>query len=135
MNMIRTGLFGMLVASSTLLSGCNLVQETLGIGPGKGTMQINYTGVQGFDSNAVITGSEFNKRLFDDGTGYKASYDLKAGTYAISASSIQGYTAYVSVSQTNGNITHVESNSASLEANQVVFVKISYAKIPVVVIP
>ena len=135
MNIIHAGLFGMILASSTLLSGCNLVQETLGIGPGKGTMQVSYTGVQSFDSNVVIMGSEFNKRLFDDGTGYKASFDLKAGTYTISASSIQGFTAYVSVSQTNGNITHVESNSAAIEANQVVLVKISYAKIPVVIAP
>ena len=135
MKIIRAGLFALFMSSSILLSGCNLVQETLGIGPGKGTMQLNYTGVQGFDSNVVITGSEFNKRLFDDGTGYKTSYDLKAGTYTISASSIGGYNAFVSVSQTNGNMTHIESNSASLEANQVVLVKISYAKIPVVVIP
>lgn len=135
MNIIRTALFGMLVALGGLLSGCNLVQDTLGIGPGKGTLQISYTGVQGFDSNVVIMGSEFNKRLFDDGTGYKANYDLKAGTYTISASSIQGYNAFVSVSQTNGNMTHIESNSAALEANQVVFVKISYTKIPVVVAP
>ena len=135
MKMIRTGLLGMFIASSTLLSSCNLVQETLGIGPGKGTMQVNYTGVQGSDSNVVIAGSEFNKRLFDDGTGYKANYDLKAGIYTISASSIQGYNAFVSVSQTNGNITHIQTNSAALEANQVVLVKISYAKIPVAVIP
>lgn len=135
MNIIRAGLFGMLVTSSILLSGCNLVQETLGIGPGKGTMQVSYTGVQGFDSNVVIMGSEFNKRLFDDGSGYKSSFDVKAGMYTISASSIQGFNAYVSVSQTNGNITHIESNTASLEANQVVLVKISYAKIPVVVAP
>jgi hypothetical protein len=129
MNIFRRCLFAIMIASSSLLVGCNLIQDTLGIGPGKGTLQISYTGVLGFDSKASIIGSDFNKQLFDDGTGYKSAYELKVGTYSISASAIPGYTAYVSVSQANGNITHVESNSASLEANQVVFAKISYAKI------
>jgi hypothetical protein len=117
------------IALALALSGCGLIQDTLGLTPPPGAINLEITGPLNSEITVTVSGAEYSNRFTDDGTGFTTALSLKPGTYTISASAQTGFAAQVSVTQKNGNSTRLEAQTINLESNALTGVRVSYVSL------
>jgi hypothetical protein len=114
------------IALALALSSCGLIQDTLGLTPPPGAINLEIQGPNNAEIAVTVSGAEFNDRFTDDGTGFSTALTLRPGTYTISASPRTGFTAQVSVTQKNGNSTKTNAQTINLESNARTDVRVNY---------
>jgi hypothetical protein len=111
------------------LSGCGLVQDTLGLTPSPAALRLEIVGPSNSAIDVTVSGNEYSERFTDDGTGFSTALALRPGTYTISALPQAGFAAQISVTQKNGNSTRTGTQTLDLESKAVVGVRVSYISI------
>jgi hypothetical protein len=111
------------------LSGCGLVQDTLGLTPSPAALRLEIVGPSNSAIDVTVSGSDYIERFTDDGTGFSTALALRPGLYTISALPQAGFAAQISVTQKNGNSTRTGTQTLDLESKAVVGVRVSYVSV------
>jgi hypothetical protein len=117
------------IALALALSGCGLIQDTLGLSPPPGAMTLDIQGPANTEIAVTVSGADFSNRFTDDGTGFRTSLSLRPGMYTIRAVPQTGFAAQVSITQKNGNSTRLNEQTVNLESNALTGVRISYVSV------
>lgn len=117
------------IALALALSGCGLVEDTLGLTPTPAALSLEIAGPKNTEISVTVSGSEYTNRFTDDGTGFTTSLSLRPGTYTINALPQAGFAAQISVTQKNGNSTRTGTQVLNLEPKALVSVRVSYVSL------
>jgi hypothetical protein len=114
------------------LSSCNTVGDFLGINPAPGAMNLTITGPKmGTQVSATVSGGDTGPRVFtDDGHAFNTTVSLRPGTYEVTASTLTGYIALISVQQSSGNTTQQRTYPVVVESSGMTKVEITYQAQP-----
>jgi hypothetical protein len=113
---LRFAIIGMV--SVLGLSSCNTVGDFLGINPSPGAMDLTITGPKmGTQVSVTVGGGDAGPQVFtDDGHSFNTTISLRPGTYQVTASTLSGYVALISVQQSSGNTTQQRTYPVVVES-------------------
>lgn len=117
------------IALALTLSGCGLVEDTLGLTPTPAALSLEIAGPKNTEISVTVSGGEYASRFTDDGTGFTTALSLRPGTYTISALPQAGFAAQISVTQKNGNSSRTGTQVLTLEPKALVSVRVSYVSL------
>ncbi len=127
---LRFALVGMVAVLG--LSSCNTVGDFLGINPPPGAIDLTITGPKlGTQVSVNIGGGDAGPQVFtDDGHIFKTTVSLRPGTYQVTASTLSGYIAFISVRQSSGNTTQQRTHPVLVESSGTTKVEVTYQTQP-----
>lgn len=117
------------IALALALSGCGLVEDTLGLTPTPAALSLEIAGPKNTEISVTVSGGEYTNRFTDDGTGFTTSLSLRPGAYTINALPQAGFAAQISVTQKNGNSTRTGTQTLNLEPKALISVRVSYVSL------